>query len=417
MSKNIKISLTPVDEALATLLGQATELNNHETLSLIDAQGRILAEDKKALIFQPPVDNSAMDGYAVNTQDVSSNQPFTLLPIQQRIAAGDAAQALVPGTAARIFTGAMVPAGADAVVMQEQCEEHEGGVGIPQGIKISQNIRFKGEDFKEGQTLISKGSLLRPMELGLLAAMGFSKVCVSRPLKVMVLSTGDELVEPGESLSTGQIYNSNRYTLAGLLKAMGCEYLDGGIIEDDFDITKQRLLSAAQQADVVITSGGVSVGEEDHVKNALEEIGQLTLWKLAIKPGKPLAYGEIHNADLKTPFFGLPGNPAAVLVTFAILVRPYLLKMLGATELAPSMVVGKAGFERTKPSIRREYLRARLEVDDANVSVITTYPSQSSGMLRSASWANGFAIVDANQTVAAGDLLSFIPFQALTGSH
>lgn len=414
---NKKTPLIPVEEALATLLSQARQKNSHELIPLIDALGRIIAEDQKAATSQPPMDNSAMDGYAINTRDISSSQPFTLFPIQQRIAAGDAAKSLEAGKAARIFTGAMMPAGANAVVMQEQCEVHEEGILIPQGVNDGQNIRSKGEDFKAGDILITKGTSLRSMELGLLAAMGIAEVCVSKPLKVMVLSTGDELAEPGESLKVGQIYNSNRYTLAGLLKGMGCEFMDGGIIADDFEITKQQLQNAARQADVVITSGGVSVGEEDHVKNALEDIGQLKLWKLAIKPGKPLAYGDIKQDDSSTPFFGLPGNPAAVLVTFSILVRPYLLKTLGAKNLAPDMMAGKACFARTKPSIRREYLRARLALDDKGIAAITTYPSQSSGMLRSASWANGFAIVDAHQTVAEGDLVSFIPFQTFTGIH
>jgi len=415
--ENTKTLLTPVDEALVTLLDQVKESNRYEVVPLIDALGRIIAEDQKALISQPPMDNSAMDGYAINTGDISSTQAFTSLPIQQRIAAGDAAEILDIGKAARIFTGAMVPAGANAIVMQEQCEVHEEGVRIPQSVKVGQNIRLKGEDFKAGQTLVTKGTPLRSVELGLLAAMGISAVCVFKPLKVMVLSTGDELVEPGENLQVGQIYNSNRYVLAGLLKGMGCELMDGGIIEDDFETTKQQLQNAAQQADLVITSGGVSVGEEDHVKNALEEIGQLKLWKLAIKPGKPLAYGDIKLGDSRTPFFGLPGNPAAVLVTFSILVRPYLLKMLGAKNLAPDMAAGKACFTRTKPSIRREYLRARLVLDEKGVAAITTYPSQSSGLLRSASWANGFAIVEVHQTVAEGDVVSFIPFQTFTGIH
>jgi molybdopterin molybdotransferase len=414
---NKKTSLIPVEEALAALLSQARQKNSHELIPLIDALGRIIAEDQKALTSQPPMDNSAMDGYAINTRDISSSQLFTLFPIQQRIAAGDTAKSLEAGKAARIFTGAMMPAGANAVVMQEQCETHEEGILIPQGVNDGQNIRSKGEDFKVGETLITKGSSLRSMELGLLGGMGIAEVCVSRPLKVMVLSTGDELAEPGVSLEAGQIYNSNRYTLAGLLKGMGCEFMDGGIIADDFEITKQQLQNAARQADVVITSGGVSVGEEDHVKSALENIGQLKLWKIAIKPGKPLAYGDIKNGDSGTPFFGLPGNPAAVLVTFSILVRPYLLKMLGAKNLTPDMVAGKACFTRPKPSIRREYLRARLALDDKGVAAITTYPSQSSGMLRSASWANGFAIVEANHTVAEGDLVSFIPFQTFTGIH
>ena len=415
--ENKKTLLTSVDEALVTLLDQVKESNRYEVVPLIDALGRIIAEDQKALISQPPMDNSAMDGYAINTRDISSTRPFTSLPIQQRIAAGGAAENLERGKAARIFTGAMVPAGANAVAMQEQCEVHEQGVRIPQSIKVGQNIRLNGEDFRAGQTLVTKGITLRSMELGLLAAMGIAEVCVSKPLKVMVLSTGDELVEPGESLQVGQIYNSNRYTLAGLLKGMGCELMDGGIIGDDFEVTKQQLQNAARQADVVITSGGVSVGEEDHVKNALEDIGQLKLWKLAIKPGKPLAYGDINYGDSSTPFFGLPGNPAAVLVTFSILVRPYLLKMLGAKNLAPDMVAGKACFARPKPSIRREYLRARLALDEKGVAAITTYPSQSSGLLRSASWANGFAIVEAHQTVAEGDVVSFIPFQTFTGIH
>ena len=418
MSVSKKPALMPVDEALAFLLSQARYIEKTEALPLLDAVGRILAEDHSAQVTSPPADNSAMDGYAVNTADISMTEK-SRLRVTQRISAGEVGQALLPGTAARIFTGAPVPEGANAVVMQEQCIVDVNSVELPAGVRPKQNIRFKGEGFSIGDTMLLKGTVLRPQDLGLLASMGISEVIVSRPIKVKVFSTGNELVEPDRELQAGKIYNSNRYTLAGLIKGLGMEYIDGGILADSYEQTEQAIKAAADNVDMVITSGGVSVGEEDHVKNAVEKLGQLKLWKLAIKPGKPLAYGELCSGSgdecKNVPFFGLPGNPAAVLVTFCVLVRPFLLYMSGASQVEPLKCVGEAQFEYAKAGTRREYLRARLTISDNGMALVNLHRNQSSGLLSAASWANGFAVVDVGQTVSLGDRVTFIPFSEVMG--
>lgn len=418
MKTNQKTALMPVDDALEFLLSHARYTEKTEVLSLLDAVGRTLAEDQSARVTSPPADNSAMDGYAVNTADLSTSAK-TCLPVAQRISAGEVGQALLPGTVARIFTGAPVPEGANAVVMQEQCAREADNVELPTGVKSGQNIRCKGEGFSAGDVMLSKGSIIRPQDLGLLASMGVSEVAVSRKIKVKVFSTGNELVEPDAKLRPGQIYNANRYTLAGLIKGLGMEYIDGGILGDSYQATESAIKAAADHADMVITSGGVSVGEEDYVKNVVENLGQLKFWKLAIKPGKPLAFGELRSESDKhaspVPFFGLPGNPAAVLVTFCILVRPFLLSMSGAAQLEPLKCEGEAQFECGKAGTRREYLRARLTVSDEGRSLVSLHQNQSSGLLSAASWANGFAVVDAGQTVSSGDRVMFIPFSEVMG--
>lgn len=395
--------LMPVEDALASILAAATPITETETVPLLQALGRVLAADQLSAVDVPPCDNSAMDGYAIRYSDLAAGGE---LAISQRIPAGHMGRPLLAGTAARIFTGAAVPDNADTVVMQENTESVGDGIKIIAAIKAGQNIRPKGQDIHCGSVVIAKGKRLQPQDIGLLASIGATRVEVFRPLKVAVLSTGDELVEPGTPLAEGQIYNSNRYTLSALLAAMGYEVIDGGIVADDFELTCQQLQALADKVDIIISSGGVSVGEEDHVKAAVESLGELGLWKLNIKPGKPLAFGSVNG----TPFFGLPGNPSSVFVTFALLARPYLLRYQGQTEVAPVITKAKAGFDWGRAGTRQEYLRAKVQGDE-----VILYPNQSSGVLASASWANALVVLPPNTTVAAGDEVQLILLADLLG--
>ncbi|MBY4676835.1 molybdopterin molybdotransferase MoeA [Marinobacterium arenosum] len=395
--------LMPVDQALERLLAATPVSATVETVPLLQAAGRVLAEAPLAAVDVPPADNSAMDGYAVRCADLSDASE-SRLPVSQRIAAGCAPQPLQPGTAARIFTGAEIPPGADAVVMQEQVRRDGNAVWLPAGVRAQQNIRPRGQDLRQGRPVLAAGRRLQPADLGVLASVGLAGVPVYRPLKVAVLSTGDELVEPGQPLAAGQIYNSNRYLLAGLLAGLGMQLVDLGRVADTADATEQALRQAAEQADLIISTGGVSVGEEDHVKAAVERLGALELWRIAIKPGKPLAYGQVCGV----PFFGLPGNPASALITFWLFTRPCLLKQQGAAPEPPLRMTAQAGFSRSKPIVRQEYLRARLED-----GVVQPHGNQSSGMLSSAAWANGLAVIPANSQLVEGEPVEFIPFSEL----
>ena len=396
--------LLPVAQALARVLAAASPVTDSIEVPLLAALGHVLADDVISTIDVPPADNSAMDGYAVRASECGR-----ALPVSQRIAAGAVGTALAPGTAARIFTGASIPAGADAVVMQEVCTETDGLVTVSGVVSSGQNVRPRGQDIGAGETVLSRGRVLRPQDMGLLAAMGCAAAKVFRPLRVAVLSTGDELTEPGSGeLPPGGIYNSNRYTLAGLLRALNLEFVDCGIVADDPDATAQALLAAAARADCVITTGGVSVGEEDHVKNQVERLGRLDLWKLAIKPGKPLAFGSIGD----TPFIGLPGNPTSVFVTFCLIARPFLLKMQGVAEPAPPRLQAQAAFTIGRPETRQEYLRVTLE-NTAQGLRATKYPNQSSGVLSSVSHSNALAVIPAGSTVEPGDNVEVILLDSL----
>jgi molybdopterin molybdotransferase len=381
--------LLPVDDALARVLASLEGYRRPVvSLGLLPALGHVLAEDVISPIAVPGEDNSAMDGYALRAADAAG-----ALRVSQRIPAGTIGSELAPGTAARIFTGAAIPPGADAVVMQENCEASGGVVTISGSVRAGQNIRPRGQDIAVADVVLQAGRVLRPQDLGLLASVGASHVRVFKPLKVAILSTGDELLDPADVaadnvLQAGQLYNSNRYTLAGLLASLNMEVVDGGIIPDDPEATAQALLGAARRADCVISSGGVSVGEEDHVKNQVEKLGRLDLWKLAIKPGKPLAFGSIGN----TPFFGLPGNPTSVFVTFCLVARPYLLKMQGINEPASPKIKAVAGFSTGKPGGRQEYRRVTLRNTGRGLEA-TDFGNQSSGVLSSVSHSNALAVI------------------------
>lgn len=400
--------LKSLDDALVELLTHAVPLNRAETVHTFDADGRVLAQDVVAALDVPAHDNSSMDGYAVRSSDWQSAQ--AVLQVKQRIAAGSSGIALAAMSAARIFTGAPIPDGADAVVMQEECTSpQEGSVCITTQPRAGQWIRRRGEDVPAGRTVLSKGDLLAPESIGLAASIGHEKLCVAAPVRVALFSTGDELVMPGdvlpEDMKPGAIYNSNRFFLRALLQRLGCTVTDMGIVPDKLEATKAALTQASASHDLVLTSGGVSVGEEDHIKPAVQALGQLNLWQIAIKPGKPFAYGKIGAAH----FIGLPGNPVSSFVTFLLLVRPFIRKLQGATQLAPDYIAARADFDWARADKRREFLRARRNLAGG----LDLFENQSSGVLTSAVWADGLVDNPAGKTIAHGDMVQFIPFSSL----
>ena len=407
--------MRPLDEALAELLAQALPLAGSQSVSTFDADGRVLAEDLLASLNVPGHDNSSMDGYAVRVADLAASD---VLQVTQRIAAGSTGHALEPMAAARIFTGAPVPPGADAVVMQEDTEALDGGrVRVLQAPPAGQWIRRCGEDVARGSVVLARGERLTPASLGLAASIGFDKLLVSRPVRVALFSTGDELVMPGEvapaNMPPGAIYNSNRFFLRAMLKRLGCEVTDLGIVPDRLDATVAALAAAAGTHDLILTSGGVSVGEEDHIKPAVQALGELKLWQLAIKPGKPFAYGRIQAAPdaPQAHFIGLPGNPVSSFVTFLLLVRPFVLKLLGATVLTPPAMPAVARFSWPKADKRREFLRVQLLPSGG----LDIFPNQSSGVLTSAVWGDGLVDNPPGQIIGPGDVVRFLPFAALLG--
>jgi molybdopterin molybdotransferase len=400
------MSLLSFDDALQKLLAAARPLAETGEVDTSAAVGRTLARAQASGIVVPPLDNSAMDGYAVRLADLPA--AGARLAVAQRIPAGSVGTPLAAGTAARIFTGAPVPAGADAVVMQELCEHAgEGVVQVNHVPRAGENIRRAGEDIQSGAAILAAGTRLAPQDIGLAASVGLARLPVFRRLRVAVFFTGDELSMPGEALKPGGIYNSNRYTLRGLLAALGCEVRDLGIVPDSLEATRAALRTAAADSDVIITSGGVSVGEEDHVKAAVQAEGALDLWKIAIKPGKPLAFGKVSPRD--TAFIGLPGNPVSTFVTFLMLVRPFLLACQGARVTAPRGLMMRADFDWPKPDRRREFLRVRINHDGG----LDLFPNQSSGVLTSCAWADGLVDNPPAQAVARGELVRFLPFSEL----
>jgi molybdopterin molybdotransferase len=397
-----------LDEALARLLSATRPLAETESVSTFDALGRVLAEDVRSALDVPPADNTSMDGYALSCADVRA--AGTLLPVSQRIPAGVVGRALEPGTAARIFTGAQVPAGADAVVMQEQCEAIGDGVRVNIVPTPGQWIRRRGEDVRQESVVLRAGTRLSPQSLGLAASVGAARLRVARRPRVALFSTGDELVMPGQPLKPGAIYNSNRFTLRGLIQALGCECADLGIVPDRLDATRAALREAARGNDLIVTSGGVSVGEEDHLRPAVQAEGRLDLWQIAIKPGKPLAFGEVRRADASLAYFmGLPGNPVSSFITFALAVRPVLLRLQGATTLAPRTLGLRADFDWPQPDRRREFLRVRHNAEGG----LDLFPNQSSGVLTSAVWGDGVVDNPSGQAIRRGETVRFMAFAEL----
>ena len=409
MNQPARKPLMPVREALDVLLAAARAVDGVEDVDTLAANGRVLACDQVSGLNVPSADNTQMDGYAVRAADCASGS--ATLRIAQRIPAGTVGQPLVPGTAARIFTGALIPEGADAVVMQEQCEASGDQVTIKHAPQSGEWIRRAGEDIVAGSVILPAGTRLRSQELGLASSVGLARLPVRRRVRVAVFFTGDELVMPGGPLAPGAIYNSNRFTLRGLLENLGSEISDYGIVPDSLRATRDTLRAAAAEHDLIITSGGVSVGEEDHIKPAVEAEGRLNMWQIAVKPGKPLAFGEVNREGSGAAFFlGLPGNPVSSFITFLLFVRPFLLRLQGVTGgVAPKAIPLRADFEWTKPDRRNEFLRARIN----DAGGLDLFPNQGSGVLTSTVWADGLIDNPPGQAIAKGDIVRFIPFAAL----
>ncbi len=397
-----------VDEALAFLLGGASPVAETEQVATLAASGRVLAEAQHSTLNVPSVDNTSMDGYAVHAADCASGE--ARLPVAQRIPAGSVPQPLARGTAARIFTGAPIPPGADAVVMQESCVPDGEAVIIKHRPAPGEWVRRVGEDIRAGSEILARGMKLRPQDTGLAASVGIAALPLYRRLKVAVFFTGDELVMPGEPLPPGRIYNSNRFTLTGLLQLLGCEVADYGIVPDRLDATRAVLRQAAAGNDLIVTSGGVSVGEEDHVKPAVEAEGKLSMWKIAVKPGKPLAFGEVNaGAGHKANFIGLPGNPVSSFVTFLVFVRPFILRCQGVARVEPLAYPLRADFDWPRPDARREFLRVKLNAAGG----LDLFANQSSAVLTSAVWSDGFVDNPAKHAIRRGDAVKFLPFSEL----
>lgn len=391
-----------VEQALQQLLAAAQTVTEIESVETMLAGGRVLATAVVSTIAVPPLDNSQMDGYAIRTLDIPAVP--TTLRVSQRIAAGQPGSPLEPGTAARIFTGAPIPAGADAVVMQEKCEASGDRVTLNERPARGESIRGAGTDIGVGETVLRAGVRLKPQHCALTASVGAARLTVYRRLRVATLFTGDELVMPGEPLPPGHIYNSNRFMLRGMLEALGCEVQDLGIVPDDLQLTREALTRAAAHADLIISSGGVSVGEEDHVKPAVQAEGTLDLWQIAMKPGKPLAFGHVRNV----PFIGLPGNPVSSFVTFVLFARPFILQRQGRIEPLRAFAM-RADFDWTQSSRRREFMRARINQENG----LDAFTNQSSSVLTSVVWADGLIDNPAEHLIHAGDIVRFLPFSEL----
>jgi molybdopterin molybdotransferase len=404
-------ALLSLDDALPQLLAQAVALPHVDTVSTFEADGRVLAQDVTSALQVPPQDNSSMDGYALRTTDCA--QAGAVLRVTQRIPAGTHGTQLNAGEAARIFTGAPIPPGADAVVMQEDCEALDGDqVKVNKAVPAGQWIRRSGEDVTRGAKVLAQGTRLMPAELGLAASIGLAQLQVSARPRVALFSTGDELVMPGDvapdAMPAGAIYNSNRFFLRAMLQRLGCEVTDLGIVPDKREATIAALRDAAQHHDLILTSGGVSVGEEDHIKPAVESLGELNLWQLAIKPGKPFAYGKVNRsaAGDACHFMGLPGNPVSSFVTFLLLVRPFVLSLQGVTKTDIARTEMTAHFDWLRADKRREFLRVKRNAQGG----LDLFPNQSSGVLTSAVWGDGVVDNPAGQTISKGDTVRFISF-------
>ena len=391
--------LLSVDEALARLLAEAKPVAQVEEVPTLEATNRILARAQRSTMDVPPMDNSAMDGYAVSTKDSSR------LKVAQKIMAGSVGQPLEKGTAARIFTGAPIPPGADAVVMQEHCTLEKDFVILKKAPKSGDWIRLVGSDVKKGGEILPAGKRLLPQDTGLAASVGIKALPVFRKIRLGLFFTGDELVMPGEALAPGRIYNSNRFTLRGLGELFGCELRDYGIVPDSLEATREVLRRAAAECDVIVTSGGVSVGDADYVKPAVEAEGKLLMWRIAMKPGRPLAFGCVNKAF----FIGLPGNPVSSFVTFLIFVRPFLLRTQGLSAVQPKSIAARADFDWAEPDARREFLRVKWNEQGG----LDLYPTQDSAVLTSTSWAHGLVDNPAGQAIQKGDMVRFLAYSEL----
>ncbi len=397
--------LLTVDEALEVLLAGARAVTEVEEVPTLEAIGRVLARAQASTMDVPPMDNSAMDGYAVRTADVKA--PDTKLKVAQRIMAGSVGQALAPGTAARIFTGAPIPPGADAIVMQEFCAADGEAVTIQKVPQKDAWIRRRASDIAKGAQVLAAGIRLRPQDTGLAASVGIKTLPLARRVRMGLFFTGDELVMPGDPLPPGRIYNSNRFTLNGLAATFGCEVRDYGIVPDSLEATRAVLKRAAAECDLIVTSGGVSVGDADFVKPAVEAEGSLLMWKIAMKPGRPLAFGRVGAAA----FIGLPGNPVSSFVTFLIFVRPFLLKTQGIAAVQPRAVAARADFDWPEPDARREYLRVKWNAQGG----LEIYPTQDSAVMTSTAWADGLVDNPPNHAIRRGDTVRFLPYAELYG--
>jgi len=407
-----KPQLLGLDEAIERILAcvAAPGAGSSETVSTFAARGRFLAEDVRSQIDVPPADNSAMDGYALRAADVA--RPGTVLPVSQRIVAGSIGAPLATGTAARIFTGAQIPAGADAVVMQEQCTALDGSVRVDATVAAGDSIRRRGEDVERGARVLAAGLRLTPQAVGMAASVGAATLRVARQPRVALFSTGDELAMPGETLKPGAIYNSNRFTLRALVEAMGGVHDDLGIVPDRLDATRAALKRAAEASDLIVTCGGMSVGEEDHLRAAVGHEGRIDLWQIAMKPGKPLAFGEVFRSDGSSAWFvGLPGNPVSAFVTFLVAARPVLLRLQGASALAARAIAMRADFAWPKPDRRREFLRVHRN-DRGGLDL---FGHQGSAVLTSTIWADGLVDNPGGQTIAPGDTVRYLPLSELLG--
>lgn len=402
-----RAQLLDFDVARMQLLDHAALPTAQGTVSLLQAQGRVLAQNVTSPINVPGFDNSAMDGYALHVADIFALPDHFV--VTQRIAAGQTGTPLAPNTAARIFTGAPIPEGCNVVVPQEHTQEQDGRMTLTQSVTLHQHIRRTGEDIEQGSIVLKTGQRLGAAQLAMLASIGVATVNVFRSLKVGVFFTGDELTEPGQPLVPGAIYNSNRYAINGLLTQLGCQIQDYGIIRDSAQATRDALELAARENDIIITCGGVSVGEEDHVKAAVLALGQLDLWQISMKPGKPLAYGKVAQAD----FIGLPGNPVSAFVTFLLMARPFLLKRMGASDTGLRYLNATAGFNWPRPDKRREFLRVRLDTDPTGHNTLSLWPNQGSGVMSSLAWADGLVDLPADTAIQAGDKVRYLSISDL----
>ena len=395
--------LLNVDEALEQLLAGAHPVSETEMVPTLSATGRVLAAAQRSTMNVPPMENSAMDGYAVRLADLQ--RPDTRLKVTQKIPAGSIGKPLAPGTAARIFTGAPIPAGADAIVMQEHCVAEGDVVVVKKMPRSGEWVRLTGSDIPTGGEVLPAGIRLRPQDTGLAASVGIASLLVFRKVRLGLFFTGDELVMPGDPLPPGRIYNSNRFTLNGLAGIFGCETRDYGIVPDSLAATREVLRRASAECDVIVTSGGVSVGEADFVKPAVEAEGELLMWKIAMKPGRPLAFGRVRKAN----FIGLPGNPVSSFVTFLIFVRPFLLRTQGVADVHAHAIPVRADFDWPEPDLRREFLRVKWNARGG----LDLYPTQDSAVLMSTAWADGLVDNPAEHPIRAGDMVKFMPYSEL----